>query len=243
MEINKIYNENCLEGMKRIADGSIDLVVTDPPYKTTARGSYGNVGGMLKKDIVNTGKMFAYNNIEPDRFIPEIYRILKEGTHFYLMTNHKNLIKMITTAENAGFYFIKSLIWDKSNKIMGQAYMSQFEYILFFRKGKFKKINNCGTSDIISIKNVKHKDSNGKNYHDTEKPVKLMELLVNNSSNENEIVLDPFMGIGTTAIACMNTQRNFIGFEMDKGYYDIACKRIEESNSCDDWEGDNDDDE
>ena len=59
VEVNKIYNEDCLEGMKRIADGSIDLVVTDPPYKTTARGSYGNVGGMLKKDIVNTGKMFG----------------------------------------------------------------------------------------------------------------------------------------------------------------------------------------
>ena len=104
--------------------------------------------------------------------------------------------------------------------------MSQFEYILFFRKGKFKRINNCGTSDIISIKNIKHKDNNGKNYHDTEKPVKLMELLINNSSNENEIVLDPFMGIGTTAIACTNTNRNYIGFELDKNYYDIANQRI-----------------
>lgn len=121
-----------------------------------------------------------------------------------------------------GFHFIKSLIWNKGNKIMGQFYMSQFEYILFFRKGKGVKINNCGTSDILSIPNIKRKDANGKNLHDTEKPVELMKILIENSSLENQIVLDPFMGIGSTGIACLQANRKFIGIEIDEKYFNIA---------------------
>lgn len=111
---------------------------------------------------------------------------------------------------------------------MGQYYMSQFEYILFFRKGKGVKINNCGTSDILSIPNKKTKDENGKNLHDTEKPIELMQILVENSSKENDVVLDPFMGSGTTAKMALETNRNFIGFEISKEYCDIANKRIEQ---------------
>lgn len=110
--------------------------------------------------------------------------------------------------------------------------MSQFEYILFFRKGKGIKINNCGTSDIISIPNIKTKDSMGKNLHDTEKPVALMELLVKNSSQEKQIVYDPFMGIGSTGVACIRTKRNFIGFEKDKNYFLISRKRLKEERNC-----------
>ena len=145
------------------------------------------------------------------------------------MTNHINLIHILNTFTANGFHFIKSLIWDKGNKIMGQYYMSQFEYILFFRKGKGIKINDCGTSDILSVPNKKLKDTNGKNLHDTEKPVDLMKILIENSSAENELVLDPFMGIGSTGIACMNTNRNFIGIELDQKYFEIAEKRIKEA--------------
>ena len=105
---------------------------------------------------------------------------------------------------------------------MGQFYMSQFEYILFFRKGKGIKINNCGTSDILSIPNIKRKDTNGKNLHDTEKPVELMKILIENSSLENQIILDPFMGIGSTGIACLQANRKFIGIEIDEKYFNIA---------------------
>ena len=104
---------------------------------------------------------------------------------------------------------------------MGQYYMSQFEYILFFRKGKGIKINNCGTSDILNIPNKKSKDENGKNLHDTEKPIELMQILIENSSKENDIVLDPFSGIGATIKACINTNRNFIGIELDENYFNI----------------------
>ena len=134
---------------------------------------------------------------------------------------------MLNTFTDCGFHFIKSLIWDKGNKIMGQFYMSQFEYILFFRKGRGVKINNCGTSDILSIPNIKTKDKNGNNIHDTEKPVDLMRILIDNSSKESETVLDPFMGSGSTGVACKNLNRNFIGMELDENYFKIAEDRIE----------------
>ena len=225
-----IYNKDCLDILKNIPSQSIDLIVTDPPYLTTSRGSAGNSGGMLQKDINKKGRVFTYNNINCKEYAPEFYRLLKDGSHCYVMTNHINLIDMLNTFTDVGFHFIKSLIWNKGNKIMGQYYMSQYEYILFFRKGKGKKINNCGTSDILSIPNKKMKDKDGKNIHDTEKPTELMEVLVNNSSQENELVLDPFMGVGSTGVACIKNNRNFIGIEIDENYFNIAKSRLGEFN-------------
>ena len=213
--------------LKDLDDESVDLIVTDPPYKTTARGNAGNSGGMMQKKINMQGKVFEHNDIKPQEYIPEFYRVLKDGSHCYIMTNHVNLQEILNVASQNGLKFIKSLIWDKGNKIMGQYYMSQFEYILFFRKGKGIKINNCGTSDILSVPNKKTKDIDGNNIHDTEKPVGLMKILIENSSNENDIVLDPFMGVGSTGIACMNLNRNFIGFELDSKYFNIAKERLE----------------
>ena len=227
--INTIQLGDCMDYLKYIPDKSIDLIVTDPPYPTTSRGSAGNSGGMLQKEINKKGKVFSYNNINCKEYAPEFYRILKDGTHCYIMTNHINLIEMLNIFTKCGFHFVKTLIWNKGNKIMGQYYMSQFEYILFFRKGKAKKINTCGTSDILNIKNIKTKNINNKNLHDTEKPVELMKILIENSSNKNNIILDPFMGIGSTAIACVNTNRNFIGIELDKKYFEIAKERINEN--------------
>ena len=224
---------DCLEVLKSMPSESIDLIVTDPPYKTTSRGNAGNSGGMLQKEINKKGQVFNFNNIDCEKYASEFYRVLKDGSHCYIMTNHINLIHILNTFTANSFHFIKSLIWDKGNKIMGQYYMSQFEYILFFRKGKGIKINNCGTSDILSVPNKKLKDTNGKNLHDTEKPVDLMKILIENSSAENELVLDPFMGIGSTGIACMNTNRNFIGIELDQKYFEIAEKRIKEAQDGD----------
>jgi len=217
---------DCLEGMKLIDDESFDLIATDPPYKTTARGCAGNSGGMLQKKINRSGNVFKENDIKPCDYAKEFYRLLKNDKHCYIMTNHKNLIEMLEEFTKVGFHFIKSLIWDKGNKIMGQFYMSQFEYILFFRKGAGVKINNCGTSDILSFANKKDKDIDGNNLHDTQKPINLMKVLIENSSNENDLILDPFMGVGTTALACLKSNRNFIGFELDADYFNSANKRI-----------------
>ena len=224
--MSKIHNEDCLEILKEIEDNSIDLVVTDPPYKVTARGNAGNSGGMMKKKLSMQGKIFKHNDIKPSEYIPELFRILKDGSHCYIMTNHVNLQEKLNVATETGFKFIKSLIWNKGNKIMGQYYMSQFEYILFFRKGKGKKINHCGTADILNVPNKKEKGEDGKNLHDTEKPVELMKILIENSSKEGDVVLDPFMGIGATCIACKELNREFIGIELDEKYFNIALERL-----------------
>ena len=222
----KFYNDDCLKVLPTIPDKSIDLILTDPPYKMTSRGNTGTTGGMLTKNINKKGKVFNNNDINISEWLPECFRILKESSHIYIMTNHINLHEYLNTIKNVGFHFIKSLIWNKGNKIMSPYYMSQFEYILFCRKGSAKKINNCGTSDIINIPNKKEK-KDGKNLHDTEKPIELMRILIENSTNENDVVLDPFMGIGSTIIASKYSNRKFIGIEIDNEYFKIAKNRIE----------------
>lgn len=107
--------------------------------------------------------------------------------------------------------------------------MNCFEYIILFRKGGDRQINNCSTPDILSIPIKKLKDENGNNLHDTEKPVELMKILIDNSTNKGDVVFEPFMGIGSTCIACLELHREYIGTEIDKKYFEIAKKRIEQA--------------
>ncbi len=223
-ELGELYNGDCLDVIEQI--GTVDLIATDPPYRTTARGNAGNSGGMLQKKINIKGKVFENNSINIETWLPRCYDILKDSGHFYIMCNHKNLHKYLDTAKYCGLKFIKSLIWDKGNKIMGGFYMSQFEYILFFRKGTGVRINNCGTSDILSIPNIKSKDPNGGNLHDTEKPIKLMDILICNSTKPGETVFEPFAGIGSTVIASELSGRKWIGSEIDPIYCKVAAERI-----------------
>ena len=227
IELNKIYNEDCLEGMKRIPDGSVDLIATDVPYRITSRGNAGSSGGMMQKDLSMKGKIFEDNDIKIEEYLPEFYRILKEKSHCYIMCNHINLTHFLKVIDESNFHFIKCLVWVKDNKIMGSFYMNQFEYIIMLRKGGAKIVNNCGISDVLMFANKKDKDKNGQNLHDSQKPVGLFQTLISQSSKKSETILDPFMGSGTTAIACIREKRNFIGFELNKEYYDKACKRIQ----------------
>ena len=237
--MNKIFNEDSMSIMDRMIDKQykVDVLITDPPYKITARGNGGNSGGMFQKKEVNNGKIFKTNDLEIEDWLPRFYNVLKDESHCYIMTNNKNIsnyLKVINEMffngdKNQRFHFIKNLIWVKDNKIMGQTYMSQFEYIIMIRKGKHKRINNCGTSDVLTFKNKKMKDENKKTIHDTEKPIELMKVLIENSSKKNDIVFDPFMGIGSTPLASKETNRKYIGVELDQNYFNIAKKRIEEN--------------
>lgn len=226
--MNRLYNGNCIEIFKEIPDKSIDLIVTDPPYKLTSRGSSGTMGGYWKGSKAKKGIVFDNNNIEFNDYFYELYRVLKDDSILYIMCNNKNLRELLNRGDQAGFKFVKNIIWEKGNKICGKYYMGCYEYIALFRKGKDKPINNCSTPDILKIPIKKLKDENNNNLHDTEKPVELMKILIENSSNENDTILDPFMGIGSTGVACKNTNRNFIGIELDEKYYNIAKERIGE---------------
>jgi site-specific DNA-methyltransferase (adenine-specific) len=150
------------------------------------------------------------------------------------MTNNKNITNYLKVIDEMyfnddkkqKFHFIKNLIWVKDNKIMGQTYMSQFEYVIMLRKGEHKKINDCGTSDVLQFPNKKMKGEDGKTIHDTEKPIDLMKVLIQNSSKENDIVFEPFMGIGSTCIASLLLKRQYIGVELDENYFKISEERI-----------------
>lgn len=209
----------------------VDLVVTDPPYKLTSRGTSGTMGGEFwKSDRAKDGILFEIPNIR--QWLPKIYEILKEETHAYIMCNDKNLTDYLKAIKDSQFQFVKTIIWKKPNKITGRFYMTQKETIILIRKGGQRPINNAGTPDVLEtpdFKKLKTINDEGKrvNLHDTEKPVELMEILIANSSNEGEIVLDPFMGIGSTGIAANNLNRNFIGTELDERYFNVSIERFQ----------------
>lgn len=231
MDLDKIYNKDCLQVMRDMPNESVDLICTDPPYKVTQRGSNGTMSGYWATDITRKGKIFAHNDIDIEEYLPEFYRILKRDAHCYIMCNNLNLPHFFDVINKSQFHFVKLLVWDKHSKICGRYYMGQVEHIFMLRKGKDKPINNCGTSDLLSFANKRDKKIDGSNIHDSQKPIELMATLISNSSNINEIVFDPFMGSGTTAIACLQTGRQFIGCEIDKQYCDLANKRLQQTRS------------
>lgn len=221
----KLYNENCLDRLKVMADRSVDCIVTDCPYRIVAGGCTNikdRLGGFLntESDLVKAGKIFGNNGIEFSDWLPEVYRVLKDGTHCYIMINPRNLKDLWAEAEKVGFVFQNLLVWDKGNVTPNKWYMQAYELILMLRKGKARNINNMGEQNILRVPNIVRKKQ-----HPTEKPVELMMILIENSTKEGEVVLDPFMGVGGTGIACKKLNRSFIGIEIDKKYYDIAVER------------------
>ena len=225
VKLNTIYNEDCLVGMKRISDESIDLVVTDPPYKIIGGGDSKSryaTSGMLNRSSGNVinGKLFNHNDTSFSTWVPEIYRVLKEATHFYVMVNDKNMHELMDACVESGFQLVNILIWKKNNVTPNKFYMKNCEFILLYRKGGPRWINEMGTKHLLEIDNIRNKN------HPTEKPIELMETFILNSSQVGETVLDPFMGAGSTALAAKENNRQYIGFELDEGYYNIAQDRI-----------------
>ena len=254
-----LHNEDCLKIISELPDESIDLVVTDCPYRIVGGGcsneavtvgrytqpkgilnrqrkdSHGNAYNTDSKHVslcgilndadqmtyARQGKLFKHNDIEFKDWLPGIYRILKPDTHCYIMINPRNLKDLQQAAEDAGFKFQNLLIWDKGNATPNKYYMNAVELILMLRKGKAKNINNMGTMNIIRVPNIIKVKK-----HPTEKPVELMRVLIENSSNVGDTVLDPFMGVGATGVACMETGREFIGCEIDERYFNIAQDRM-----------------
>lgn len=215
IETNIIYNEDFL--LNNLPDNSIDLVVTDPPYKLTSGGCKGGLKvefNTITEKQKQTGVMFNIPKFE--EWMPEIFRVLKDGTHFYCMCNDKNLKEILIQGEKCGFKEVNVLVWSKGMHTPLPYYMKNIEFIVLFRKGKARKINNMGSFALINIKGIR-----GNKVHPSEKPVLLMEHLILNSSNEDDIILDPFMGSGTVAKASKNNNRKYIGYEIDKNYYDI----------------------
>jgi len=247
IQLDTIYNEDCLEGMKRIPDGSIDAVICDLPY------------GVLNEKAEGG----SWDSIIPLEPLWEQYlRVTKPNGAIVLFAQGMFTAQLMMSQPKLYRY---SLVWDKvlktgflNSKIMP---LRQHEDILVFYKqlptynpqmvkcdahkrnhskgnGKHREVNRCygsyvETPTIISdekfptsIISIPKEHINGKSYHPTEKPVKLLRYLVRTYTNEGDTVLDNCLGSGTTAIACIKENRHFIGFELNKKYYDLACKRI-----------------
>ena len=213
---------NSVELLKGLESNSIDLLVTDPPYKIITGGDSNGKNSVRPKGILSGNRELMKFIPKFDEWLPECFRVLKEGTHAYIMINSTNFLEIANSIEKAGFKIHNILVWKKNNCTPSQFYMKNCEYVIFCRKGKAKYINNMGDSKTV------HDFNNiiGNKVHPTEKPVELMRYYIENSSKENDVVLDPFMGSGSTGVACLKSNRKFVGFEIDENYYQIATDRF-----------------
>ncbi len=235
---NTIFNGDCLELFTKIENNSIDTIVTDPPY-----------GVNFKNDFYNDDKDFV--KAESVKWLGEMFRVLKDGSHCYIFTGTKSLTFWLNNIENIGFEF-KNIInvpaycnW----QYLKNNFYYRTEHILFLSKGKAKNLNQVDfikTSEVwLNDKRntkkqeytylypnfwdfifVNEKANTKKLLHPNQKNVKLLEILIKLSSNKGDLVLDPFCGSGSTAIACINTERDFLCFEKDFNHYNEAKKRI-----------------
>lgn len=229
MERNRIYQGDCRELLKGLADCSVDCIVSDVAYRVTSRGTSGNMGGYWVEAKTKKGTIFDNNCISIEEFLPGLYKVLKERGHCYLMCNNKNITHFLAVIDASPFHFVKCLIWDKQSKICGTYYMGQYEFILLLRKGGHKAINDCSTPDLLSFPIPRNKAADARGLiNPTQKPVGLFEVLIRNSTRPGELVLDPFMGSGTTAFAAANLGRDYIGFEIDGRQVEYATEALKQ---------------
>jgi DNA modification methylase len=201
----------------------VSCVVSDPPYLLTAGGNTtGEMGGKFSRGKYDNSGAIVETEIDWPDFMPLIYNSIDRG-HAYIMANNRNVRAAIDAGEKAGFGFHNLLVWNKGTATPNRWYMKNCEFTVLFYKGKAKYINDCGSKQLLNCPNVLDSE------HPTQKPIALMEHYIRNSTNPNETVLDPFMGSGTTGVACVKLGRKFIGIELDQKYFDIACKRIEDA--------------
>lgn len=244
IELNKIYNEDCLEGMKRIPNGSIDCIICDLPY-----------------EVLNKGNEAAqWDRIIPFEPLWEQYeRVIKENGAIILFAQGMFTADLMISNRKMWRY---NLIWKKGNRSSGFLNANKMplrnheDMVVFYKKnptynpqmvfgakshhrsggqsvknqcyGKIKVLPTVYSNEKfpISIIDVEKEHVTGQFLHPTQKPVNLIGYLIKTYTNEGETVLDNCMGSGTTAIAAIRTKRNYIGFELQKEYFDIANKRI-----------------
>ncbi len=236
MEVDVIYNEDCIKGMQSIPDGSVNLILCDLPYGTTKN----------KWDVI----------IPFESLWKEYKRIIKENGAIVLFGDGLFTMKAILTNEKMWRY---NLIWDKTRGCdflnANVKPLKSHEDIMVFYKKKptynkqvwfstpYKRTKNGSLSDNYGDRKEAWSESDdgsrnplsiisfsrdASRFHPTQKPVALLEWLIKTYTNEGDIVLDNAFGSGSTLVAAVNTNRHYIGFELDKNYFDIACQRLDE---------------
>lgn len=215
-----LQNINCFDLFKSIPDDSIDLIITDPPYGVNLKG-IGEFGDTWNTHWDDTKKSL-------DLMLPELFkefkRILKNGSHFYIFMPFITCDSFMDTAEQYLSIQKLPLIWNKVNRASClnpfSLYAANYEMVLYGWKDVAKKFSKPGDC-VLTFPSI-----NSQKIHPTQKPVELIEYFINQSSIPGELVLDPFAGSGTTAVACINSGRKFVGSELEKDFWNVAVERL-----------------
>ena len=254
MKINNIYSDNCIKVLKEtIKKNSIDLVFADPPYNLSGNALKwkGNKTGgdwfMIneKWDKMSDPEYFSFT----ENWIAGCHRVLKENGSIYVCGTFHNIGEIIVILKKTGFIIKNIITWQKSNAMPNmtkRVFTHSSEFVVWAVKGKkwifnyeeLKKINpdkqkdgsNKQMRDVWVFPLVQGKerlrDNKGNTAHPTQKPEAMLERIITASSNKGDIVLDPFMGSGTTAVVAKKLNRKWIGIEQSKTYVRLAEKRI-----------------
>jgi DNA modification methylase len=226
---HNVYFEDCVEGMgERLEDDSVDCVITDPPYgvdwDTNTRDKQNDLPGTIDNDesVEDALELWKATAVH-------LKRVLKDDGHLYAFADYRTEKEFRDVLEGIGFTIQNVCVWDKKSMGLGGTkpinYRTQYELIIFATFDDPRLLNNRGP-DVF-----KHpRADTSEQSHPTEKPTGLLSQLVENSSDEGDRVLDPFMGSGTTAVAAIQNDREYVGFEVDEGNYrDVIERRIGEA--------------
>ena len=217
--MNNVSQLDAVSWLKTLDSESIDLIVTDPPYESLEKHRAKGTTTRLKVSKSSSNQWFSvFPNDRFEELLEEIYRVLKKNSHFYLFCDQETMFVVKPIAEKVGFKFWKPIVWDKMAIGMGYHYRARYEFILFFEKGK-RKLNDLGVPDVLQAKRV------WKGYP-TEKPVDLIQTLIEQSSTRGELVVDPFFGSGATLVAANSLDRKWAGTDISEAAHEHFSKRI-----------------
>ena len=223
LEINQIHNMDCIEGLKLMPDDSVDFILTDPPFNV----------GLDYSDIDDNIPDEEYSEW-CFKWISQLYRIIKEGSYVLIFTGDKKLHYVMKAIYKTDFTFHHFLKWHKpaTKRVLSGTvffYMTELAFILTKGKANIKKINRkklYSDTLIVPSKNRNQLLDGFLVPHPATRPTKLYRKIVEGFSKKEDLVLDCFMGSGTTAVVCKQLNRNFIGFEISKEYVELAQKRL-----------------
>ena len=220
-----LYQGDCMDILPTLAAGSVDAVITDPPYGIGYASNWKTrLGGLPRQN----GASFGADKFNAD-WIADAYRVLKRDTYLFCFTRWDMIQRWLVEFKRVGFAPVQRLVWDKCHWKMGdlQNYGNQVEDVLLLRKGKPVMFVGGAERRGNMFRYSSAFLPEGQEDHPTQKPVNLLRQYVLDSTQAGATVLDPFMGSGTTGVACRMEGRRFVGIELDPGYFAIAKRRIE----------------
>lgn len=217
---------DAMEFLRALPDASVNLVVTDPPYESLEKWRAKGTTTRLKVSKSSSNQWFdTFPNKRFPELLGELYRVLRKNSHVYIFVDQETMFALRPAAEEAGFIWWKALVWDKMYQGMGYHYRCRFEHIAFLEKGK-RKLHDLGIPDVLAFKRIARGIP-------AEKPVELIEVLVKQSSDEGHLVIDPFLGSGSTGRAAVRLGRRFLGCDLNPDLVTVATERI--CNSAVNW--------